>query len=88
MIAGFVQGVGFRAFVQSMASGTTITGWVRNTGDGDVEVLAEGLQSELVWLLSQLHRGPRSAHVINLDETWETPTGEFKRFTVQPTRYD
>jgi acylphosphatase len=87
LIAGFVQGVGFRAYVQSMAAEMTLTGWVRNTGEGEVEVLAEGPQNELVVLLSQLQRGPRAARVVSLNHTWEKPTGEFNRFSLKPTHY-
>jgi acylphosphatase len=39
---GRVQGVGFRATVQSVASGFPVAGYVRNLTDGTVELLAEG----------------------------------------------
>ena len=40
LIQGRVQGVGFRWFVQREASELELRGWVRNTEDGDVEVVA------------------------------------------------
>ena len=42
VISGRVQGVGFRYFVQSVASRESIAGWVRNLDDGRVEAVAAG----------------------------------------------
>jgi len=39
---GRVQGVGMRAFVRRCALDHRITGWVRNTPDGNVECFAQG----------------------------------------------
>ena len=48
-IAGAVQGVGFRYFVLTRARLAGVTGYVRNAGDGSVEVIAEGeRQSQLL----------------------------------------
>ena len=41
-VTGIVQGVGFRYATVDEARRLRLTGWVRNTGDGAVEVLAEG----------------------------------------------
>jgi acylphosphatase len=74
LIRGRVQGVGFRWFVHREASELELRGWVRNTEDGDVEVVASGTPEDLAELRSSLHRGPRGSrvdHVIEhrLDET-------------------
>ncbi len=42
VVHGVVQGVGYRAFVRSVAKRLGITGMVRNARDGSVHVLAEG----------------------------------------------
>jgi hypothetical protein len=42
LIQGRVQGVGFRWYVNREASELNLRGWVRNTEEGDVEVLASG----------------------------------------------
>ncbi len=43
VVEGHVQGVGYRYFVQEVAAGLNVTGWVRNRmEDGSVEVVAEG----------------------------------------------
>jgi acylphosphatase len=84
-IEGHVQGVGFRNFVLTTAINLDLTGWVRNTPDGDVEVLAEGPRPVLELLLEALHHGPRSAFVTAVRSEWQTPTGEFEQFSVRPT---
>ena len=58
-----MQGVGFRWFVQREASELELRGWVRNTEDGDVEVVAAGEPVDLDDLRSSLKRGPRGSRV-------------------------
>ena len=50
LVKGRVQGVGFRWFVQREAAEIGLRGWVRNTEDGHVEIVAAGTE------LYQLHR--------------------------------
>jgi acylphosphatase len=83
VIEGRVQGVGFRYFVLSKANQLNISGWVRNTPEGNVEVVAEGDRVELDELLSALRSGPRSAFVSRIKENWDTPNGEFHNFSVR-----
>jgi acylphosphatase len=85
VVAGHVQGVGFRYFVQETALDLNLTGWVRNRWNGDVEVLAEGDRQALAKLSAALQRGPRSAYVIDVRENYKPATGEFSRFTVRQT---
>jgi acylphosphatase len=63
LIRGRVQGVGFRWFVHREASELDLRGWVRNTEDGDVEVVASGTPEDLTELLASLRRGPRGSRV-------------------------
>ena len=58
-----VQGVGFRWYVHREASELDLRGWVRNTEDGDVEVLAHGDEPDLNELRASLRRGPRGSRV-------------------------
>jgi len=46
LISGRVQGVGFRWFVEREAALIGVTGWVRNTENGDVEVMATGTHEQ------------------------------------------
>jgi acylphosphatase len=68
LIQGRVQGVGFRWFVQREAGMRDLRGWVSNTEEGEVEVVASGAAEELAELRASLRRGPRGARVDRLVE--------------------
>jgi acylphosphatase len=68
LIQGRVQGVGFRWYVHREASELDLRGWVRNTEDGEVEVVASGEQADLAELRASLRRGPRGSRVDRLIE--------------------
>lgn len=68
LIQGRVQGVGFRWFVHREASNLNLRGWVRNTEEGEVEVVVTGPPDDLAALRSSLHRGPRGSRVDKLIE--------------------
>jgi len=63
LIQGRVQGVGFRWYVHREASELDLRGWVRNTEDGDVEVVVHGEEPDLNELRASLRRGPRGSRV-------------------------
>ena len=62
-VKGRVQGVGFRWYVMREASTLALRGWVRNTADGHVEVLAAGTTEEHEVLHSLLRQGSRGSRV-------------------------
>ena len=68
LIQGRVQGVGFRWYVHREASQLDLRGWVRNTEEGEVEVVASGTVADLANLRASLRRGPRGARVDHLVE--------------------
>lgn len=82
VVHGYVQGVGFRYFVVRRARDAGLVGWVRNRPDGAVECLAEGPRTRLEWLLDELHRGPRSASVHDIDVDWQAAAGDLRDFAV------
>lgn len=84
-VDGTVQGVGFRMYVLDRASELHLTGWVRNTYDGLVEVIAEGPRDRLEKLLDKLRLGPRTSFVTEVRQEWEPATGEFRMFEVRRT---
>jgi acylphosphatase len=84
-VEGHVQGVGFRQFVYQTAVSMDLTGWVRNTYDGDVEVLVEGTPEVLDVFLSALRKGPRMAFVSNIKYDYLPASGEFADFRVRST---
>jgi len=63
LVKGRVQGVGFRWFVQREAAELGLRGWVKNTPDGHVEVLAAGEPDQLEDLQLALAKGSRGSRV-------------------------
>ena len=63
LIRGRVQGVGFRWFVHREASELGLKGWVRNTEEGEVEIVAAGEPEDLNELRGSLGKGPRGSRV-------------------------
>ncbi|MBN2206743.1 MAG: acylphosphatase [Candidatus Aminicenantes bacterium] len=86
-VSGRVQGVCFRDYVQRRAGALALTGWVRNLGDGRVEVVAEGGRSALDELADRLRTGPPAARVDALEIRWEEPAGEFGDFRIVRADY-
>jgi acylphosphatase len=83
IVEGYVQGVGFRAFVIDQARKIGVTGWVRNRWDTSVEVCAEGERAHLENLLEALKRGPSAANVREVQAEWQTASGEFIDFRLR-----
>lgn len=81
-LSGRVHGVAFRYFVQKWADSLAVTGWVRNLGDGRVEVLAEGGEESMNAFLARLAEGPRMARVEGFEVRREQATGEFPGFRI------
>jgi acylphosphatase len=64
LIKGRVQGVGFRWFVHREAETIGgLLGWVKNTDDGHVEVVAAGDAERVAELKAALHKGSRGSRV-------------------------
>lgn len=78
-----MQGVGFRAFVRDHAIELNVSGWVRNTPDGNVEAVFEGSMFKVMELVDLCREGPRSSSVRELKVSWSEPTGEFGGFSVR-----
>ncbi len=83
IVHGYVQGVGFRSFVQMQALPLEIAGWVRNRADGTVEIWAEGSRHKLERLVQQVQRGPRHGSVNHLDIDWQQPKDFLSGFHIR-----
>ena len=83
VVSGMVQGVGFRYFTCRVAEKYTLTGYVRNLPDGDVEVLAEGEKEIVRSFMNEVARGPSYSRVLEVKSFVETPTGQFKSFGIR-----
>jgi len=82
-IEGRVQGVYFRASTVAQAQKIKVTGWVRNSPDGSVEVVAEGGQAEIEQLIAWCRDGPPGAHVTSVEVRYESLQDEFPGFSIK-----
>lgn len=63
VVRGRVQGVGYRAWVEDVADGLGLAGWVRNRRDGSVEALFAGPDELVAEMIARCRRGPPLARV-------------------------
>lgn len=82
-VRGRVQGVGFRASTSKRARELGVAGWVRNRGDGSVEILAQGAAESVQALADWCHRGPRAAEVSAVDVAEEPPGDDLVAFEMR-----
>ncbi len=69
LVAGDVQGVGFRVATRSRARELGVLGWVKNGDDGTLAVHAEGSPEAVEELIGFLHEGPPGANVADVAVT-------------------
>ncbi|MCG8154795.1 acylphosphatase [Brenneria goodwinii] len=82
-VYGMVQGVGFRYSTQHRAKQLGVNGYVRNSDDGSVEVIASGEHQAVEQLVEWLKQGgPRSARV---EKVLTEPHGksDYKGFNIR-----
>ena len=82
LIAGRVQGVGFRWFVETAATRDGIHGWARNLPNGRVEVQAEGDAEAIERFERALRQGPPGARIDHVEVDDVVPSGRDTGFTV------
>lgn len=63
LIKGKVQGVFYRASAKKIADEIGVTGWVKNTGDNNVEAVATGAEDQVQQFISWCWQGPPPAKV-------------------------
>ena len=83
VVSGKVQGVFYRDFVRREAEKLGVKGFVKNLGDGTVEVVAEGDETILKKLVAACKKGPLMAFVKSVDAKEEPSRGEFEDFDVR-----
>lgn len=76
VIAGRVQGVGYRAACARRARTAGVAGSVRNRHDGTVEAVFEGSDAAVCAMVAWCRSGPHWAHVAEVRVSEETPTGD------------
>ena len=63
LIKGKVQGVFYRASAKDAAEKLGVSGWIRNTEEGAVEVLASGTEEQVQEFIRWCWQGPARAEV-------------------------
>jgi acylphosphatase len=82
LIEGRVQGVGMRYFVYTRALKYHITGFVKNTPDGNVEIKCSGESSEIDKFIAEIKKGPSFSFISDLKIN-EIPENDFKNFEIR-----
>ncbi len=85
LVAGRVQGVGFRYFVKNLAVELRVSGWVRNRFDDRVEILAQGSAADLTRFIAAVRIGPEAAFVTEIETDWTPMDIQYDRFSVAPS---
>ncbi|HEV3103639.1 MAG TPA: acylphosphatase [Candidatus Dormibacteraeota bacterium] len=60
-----------------------LRGWVRNSDDGSVELVAEGPRPDLDRLLEAARRGPSHARVSDVRADWSVAGGGLEPFDLK-----
>jgi len=82
-VTGRVQGVGFRHYTRLKANEFDIKGWVRNTVDGGVKIVAKGEETDMETFIDFLRIGPVLSRVDKITKVKIEYPGEFDNFSVK-----
>lgn len=82
-VTGRVQGVWYRKFAEEKANELGIKGWVKNTADGGVLLMAQGEEIELETFIDWLRIGPPLARVNKITKAKMNLLSKFDNFTIQ-----
>jgi acylphosphatase len=86
LVTGRVQGVGYRNFVEYSARKLCLSGYVRNLGNGNVEVFAMGTPENLSDFRKALAKGPMMANVSGVSEETSAPNAAYDEdFRIETT---
>ena len=83
LIAGRVQGVGFRFFAEAQAAVEGVNGYVQNLADGRVEALVEGDEESVERVERALRRGPPGSRVDSVEVEDVAPSRRATGFSIR-----
>ena len=81
IIKGKVQGVFYRATAKKMADKLKVSGWIRNTNEGDVEAMVTASSDALNEFIAWCKQGPGTAMVSEVIVTAQ-PDKSFEDFKI------
>jgi acylphosphatase len=79
---GRVQGVGFRYTVRSIAKGYDVTGWIRNSPDGRVELHVGGEPDEVRAFLDAILESELNSYIKKNEQHEIPPPAGAKGFEI------
>lgn len=82
-ISGYVQGVGYRYFIRDNARKLGLKGYVRNTEDGNVEVVLQGDEKVIEQMIGICKEGPMLSEVKQIGYEWEEGEEKFEDFEIR-----
>jgi acylphosphatase len=82
IVSGRVHGVGFRMFIQRVATELKLQGWVKNRPEGTVEIEAQGEDELLDELVRRAKKGPSRSQVTAIRREEKAPDSTLSGFTV------
>jgi len=82
LVSGCVQGVWYRASTRDKAEQLGLTGWVKNTSNGNVEAVFEGEEDSINEMIAWCYEGPSLANVSNVKVNFEKATSKFQDFSI------
>ena len=85
IVAGRVQGVGYREFARRAAERHGVAGFVRNRADGTVEARLVGPASAVEAMLAELRKGPRHGWVESVEIVARGPAAAESGFVIAAT---
>ena len=84
-IKGKVQGVFFRSNVSGKATELGIGGYVRNLGNGDVEMVVQGVEEQLAKLYRYIRSNPGASSIEKIEsEKAKDIKEQFSSFEIRP----
>jgi len=83
IITGRVQGVGYRHFAVQKAMEMGITGWVKNSVDNGVIIMAQGIEEELKTYIDFLYLGPTRSRVDKISTCIMQLVTVFDNFSIK-----
>lgn len=83
-IHGKVQGVFFRKFIKERADKLGLYGFVQNTEEGTVDVVAQGEEEKLHEFVDLMKNGPVFARITSVDVVWnDISQDSFTEFSIE-----
>lgn len=83
LVKGKVQGVFFRKNAKQLAAELNILGWIKNTDEGHVEILAQADKNAVEQFIQWCWQGPPRADVEKVETEDAAINNDLKRFSIE-----